>query len=79
MKKKLIAIYFVLTALITLAGCGGAAKYPNYYTLYVPPPPDPPVQKGCPRILGRTRIPIAHLPASRRHRLQNISRTNRFL
>jgi predicted small lipoprotein YifL len=36
MKKKLIAIYFVLTALITLAGCGGAAKYPNYYTLYVP-------------------------------------------
>jgi ABC-type uncharacterized transport system auxiliary subunit len=45
-KKKLIAISFVLTALIVLAGCGGAAKYPNYYTLHVPPPPDPPVQEG---------------------------------
>jgi ABC-type uncharacterized transport system auxiliary subunit len=46
MKKKLIAISFVLTALITLAGCGGAVKYPTYYTLHVPPPPDPPVQEG---------------------------------
>ena len=46
MKTKLIAISFVLTALITLAGCGGAVKYPNYYTLHVPPPPDPPVQEG---------------------------------
>jgi ABC-type uncharacterized transport system auxiliary subunit len=46
MKKKLIAISFVLTALITLAGCGGAVKYPNYYTLHVPPPPDPPLQEG---------------------------------
>jgi len=46
MKKKLIASYFVLTALITLVGCGSAVKYPNYYTLHVPPPPVPPVQKG---------------------------------
>jgi uncharacterized lipoprotein YmbA len=46
MRKKLIAISFVLTALITLAGCGGAVRYPNYYTLHVPPPPDPPVQEG---------------------------------
>ena len=46
MKKKLIAISFVLTALITLAGCGGAVKYPTYYTLHVPPPPDPPMQEG---------------------------------
>jgi ABC-type uncharacterized transport system auxiliary subunit len=46
MRKKLIAISFVLTALITLAGCGGAVKYPNYYTLHVPPPPDPPVHEG---------------------------------
>jgi ABC-type uncharacterized transport system auxiliary subunit len=36
----------VLLALITLAGCGGAVKYPNYYTLHVPPPPDPPAQEG---------------------------------
>ena len=46
MKRKLIAISFVLTALITLTGCGAAVKYPKYYTLHVPPPPDPPVQKG---------------------------------
>jgi len=29
-----------------LSGCGGAAKYPNYYTLHVPPAPDPPAQEG---------------------------------
>jgi ABC-type uncharacterized transport system auxiliary subunit len=46
MKEKLIAISFVLTALITLAGCGGAVKYPNYYALHIPPPPDPPSQEG---------------------------------
>src|SRR5215470_15887967 len=46
MKKKLIASSFVLTTLTILAGCGGAVKYPNYYTLHVPPPPDPPAQEG---------------------------------
>ena len=46
MKKKLIPICLVLTGMITLAGCGGAVKYPNYYTLNVPPPPDPPAQEG---------------------------------
>ena len=46
MKERRIAIVFVLTALIALAGCGGAVKYPSYYTLHVPPPPDPPAQEG---------------------------------
>jgi uncharacterized lipoprotein YmbA len=46
MKKKLIAISFVLTALITLVGCGGAVKYPKYYALHVPLPPDPPAQES---------------------------------
>jgi uncharacterized lipoprotein YmbA len=46
MKKKLTAMSFVLIALITLAGCGGAVKYPKYYALHVPPPPDPPAQEG---------------------------------
>lgn len=46
MKAKPIVISCVLTALITLTGCGGAIKYPNYYTLHVPPPPDPPVPEG---------------------------------
>lgn len=46
MKEHLIAVCFVLAAPATLVGCGGAAKYPNYYTLHVPPPPDPPAQEG---------------------------------
>ena len=46
MKKKLIAISVPLMALITLAGCGGAVKYPNYYTLHVAPPADPPAKEG---------------------------------
>jgi ABC-type uncharacterized transport system auxiliary subunit len=46
MKKHRIAVCFALAALVTLAGCGGAVKYPNYYTLNVPPPPDPPAQEG---------------------------------
>jgi len=41
MKKKLIAIPFVLVTLTILTGCGGAVKYPTYYTLHIPPPPDP--------------------------------------
>ena len=44
MKNKLIAMSFALTALTLLSGCGGAVKYPSYYTLHVPPPPDPPSQ-----------------------------------
>lgn len=46
MKKKLITISSALTVLIIMAGCGGAVKYPNYYTLHAPPPPDPPAPEG---------------------------------
>ncbi len=46
MKYHLIAVCFALAALIMLSGCGGAVKYPNYYTLNVPTPPDPPTQEG---------------------------------
>ena len=28
------------------SGCGRGVKYPNYYTLEVPPPPDPPMAQG---------------------------------
>jgi ABC-type uncharacterized transport system auxiliary subunit len=41
MNLKPIAICSVLTVLMILSGCG-AVKYPNYYTLDVPLPPDPP-------------------------------------
>jgi len=42
MKKKLM-VAIVLKALVILSGCA-AAKYPTYYNLHVPPPPDPPAQ-----------------------------------
>ena len=42
MKKKLM-IAIVLKALLILSGCA-AVKYPTYYTMHVPPPPDPPAQ-----------------------------------
>src|ERR1700756_3697000 len=46
MKKRRIAVCLALAVLVTSMGCGGAVKYPNYYTLHVPPPPDPPAQEG---------------------------------
>lgn len=46
MKKHRMAIVFTLAALIIIVGCGGAVKYPNYYTLHVPPPPDPPTPEN---------------------------------
>ena len=44
--KQLKRAGFALAALIVLAGCGGAVKYPSYYTLHVPPPPDPPMAES---------------------------------
>src|SRR5215471_2685568 len=46
MKKHLIGSCFGLAALAILMGCGGAVKYPNYYTLHMQPPDDPLVQEG---------------------------------
>jgi len=46
MKKRRMAVCLVLATLIILAGCGGAAKYPNYYTLHIQPPVDPPAPEG---------------------------------
>jgi ABC-type uncharacterized transport system auxiliary subunit len=42
MKKTLTTIVFSLAALAMLAGCAGRVKYPSYYTLNLPAPPDPP-------------------------------------
>ena len=45
MKKILTALAGI--ALITaLTGCGGKIRYPNYYTLNLPAPPDPPAAEG---------------------------------
>ena len=42
MKRTLTTIVFSLAALVILASCGGRVRYPNYYTLNLPAPPDPP-------------------------------------
>jgi ABC-type uncharacterized transport system auxiliary subunit len=41
MRKTVIMFVFSLSALMILASCG-KARYPNYYTLNLPAPPDPP-------------------------------------
>ena len=42
MKRTLKTIVFSLTALVILTSCAGRMRYPNYYTLNLPVPPDPP-------------------------------------
>jgi ABC-type uncharacterized transport system auxiliary subunit len=44
--KKHTAVWFGLAALIILSGCGGPAKYPNYYTLDLQAPTDPLAPEG---------------------------------
>lgn len=41
MRKNATRIVFCLAALVVLTGCG-RVRYPNYYTLNLPAPPDPP-------------------------------------
>ena len=44
---KTILYAFALMAIATaLTGCGGKLRYPNYYTLNLPAPPDPPAPEG---------------------------------
>jgi len=42
MKETLKALGLVVAMLALLTGCGGRLRYPNYYTLNLPPAPDPP-------------------------------------
>jgi ABC-type uncharacterized transport system auxiliary subunit len=47
MKRTLTTIVLSLAALVILAGCGGRVRYPNYYTLNLPAPPDPPAAENA--------------------------------
>jgi ABC-type uncharacterized transport system auxiliary subunit len=42
MKRIHITVTLLLSSLIILAGCSGKMRYPSYYTLNLPAPPDPP-------------------------------------
>jgi ABC-type uncharacterized transport system auxiliary subunit len=45
-KKFWTSVVFALALSAVLTGCAGKIKYPSYYTLNVPPPPDPPAAEG---------------------------------
>jgi len=40
-RKHLMAVLFTLALSTVLVGCAGRIKYPSYYTLNLPAPPDP--------------------------------------
>jgi len=44
--KHLMAVVFTLAVSTALVGCAGEIKYPSYYTLNLPAPPDPPAAEG---------------------------------
>jgi len=46
MRRTVTTIVFSLAALVVLASCGGRVRYPNYYTLNLPAPPDPPAAEN---------------------------------
>ena len=46
MKKALKTFAFMVVILPALLGCGGRIRYPKYYTLNLPPAPDPPAQEN---------------------------------
>src|SRR5882724_9785540 len=47
MRRTVTTIVFSLAGLVILAGCGGRVRYPNYYTLNLPAPPDPPAPENA--------------------------------
>jgi ABC-type uncharacterized transport system auxiliary subunit len=41
MKRTLTTIVLAFSTLVILSGCAGKMRYPSYYTLHLPAPPDP--------------------------------------
>ena len=46
MKKLLNGLTLTLAIVTILTGCGGKIRYPAYYTLNLPAPPDPPTKES---------------------------------
>ena len=46
MNKSFIRLVLALSAVAFFSGCAGKLRYPSYYTLSLPPAPDPPAQEG---------------------------------
>lgn len=45
--QKVVKLAFLLIIAGALAGCAGKVRYPTYYTLNLPAPPDPPAQESA--------------------------------
>lgn len=58
MKKLLKLLALTLAAAAALTGCAGKIKYPTYYTLNLPAPPDPPAPESI-----RTSIAVREFQA----------------
>jgi ABC-type uncharacterized transport system auxiliary subunit len=57
--KKLLNVLALTLAIVTiLTGCGGKVRYPAYYTLNLPAPPDPPAKESV-----RTSIAVREFQA----------------
>lgn len=52
MKRYRLSFVAMVLVLSTLMGCAGKIRYPNYYTLNLPSPPDPPPQESARAILA---------------------------
>ena len=58
MTKLLYVLALTLAIVTTLTGCGGKIRYPAYYTLNLPAPPDPPAKENV-----RTSIAVREFQA----------------
>ena len=47
MKKSLFRLTLAVAAIAFLSGCAGKVRYPSYYSLSLPPAPDPPAEEGA--------------------------------
>ncbi|HXO36327.1 MAG TPA: ABC-type transport auxiliary lipoprotein family protein [Candidatus Acidoferrales bacterium] len=47
MNRIRVTTMFALFSLFILAGCSGKMRYPSYYTLNLPAPPDPPAAENA--------------------------------
>ena len=52
MKRTYTTMALALCSLTILAGCAGKMRYPSYYTLNLPAPPDPPVAENAKAIVA---------------------------
>ena len=79
MRRTVTTIVFSLAALVILASCGGRVRYPNYYTLNLPAPPDPPAAENVHAAVAIREFSAPAVPEAGSHCVQTISGTNRLL